>query len=517
MVSDVFILSYTMKIDKVYQEQLFKKLSKSLDLKKERQLLNQIFEKPLFWIVTDANINEINSIPKCPKILRNERKECLKCLNRALKQAKRSRKIEQFVGPAQCFGLCLPLVQGDALYGFLILCHLKTVPSQECLRLFEALNSTILEKVQKELELSKLCQTIRPRAIALSTIHTIHRLISASLNLDELLPRIARLSLQVLRAKRCLISLVDEKTRHLVSGALIDLSKKKIKPRISHTIEAIEKKVLRTGNVLLKRSYLSVPLIDEEPIGVITVFQKMSNRAFDNFDQEILSALSEQAVRAIRNAQLYKEQENMLLGTVKSLSTLLKVKSAYPYAHSKAFVDIVLGIAKELKLSEEGLRDLRFAAMLHDAEKVGIPEEILKKPTRLSGKEFEIVKEYPKKGVKILSPLQRLKPAIAIVLHHHEKFDGTGYPDKLKQGEIPLGARIMAVADSFEAMISRRPYRKSTSVSFAIRELKKHSGTQFDPKVVKAFLRLTKEESFKKLLKDAQYRSRKDLQDMKKI
>ncbi len=490
--------------DKVYQQQLFKKLSQGLDLKKERQLLKQIFDQSIFWITTNANINAINAIPNCPERLGDKKKECLKCLNRALKQAKRSRKIERFVGPARCFGLCFPLVQGNALYGFLILCHLKTAPSQESLRLFEALNSAILEKVQKELELSKLYQTIRPRAIALSTIHTVHRLIGASLNLDELLPRIARLSLQVLRAKRCLISLVDEKTRHLLPKALIDLSKKKTKPHISRTIKGIEKKVLRTGNVLLKRSYLSAPLIDEESMGVITVFQKNSGRAFDNFDQEILTALSEQAVRAIRNAQLYKEQENILFGTVKSLSALLKVKSAYPYAHSRAFVDIVLGIAKELKVPEEGLRDLRFAAMLHDAEKIGIPEQILKKPSHLTGKEFKIVKEYPKKGAKILSPLQRLKPAIAIVLHHHEKFDGTGYPDRLKQEEIPLGARIMAVADSFEAMVSRRPYRKSTSVPEAIREVKKHSGTQFDPKVVKAFLKLTKEESFKELLRDAQ-------------
>ncbi len=499
-----------MRINRQYQEELFKRLSRSPDLKKIRAIFDQLFKKPIFWIVEGTNINGIsplNGSPICSPALGDKKKKCLKCLNQVLNRVKKSRNLEQFVCPARCFSLCLPLVQGDALYGFLIICHLETQPTWECLRLFEALNSTILEKMQKELELSKLYSSIRPRAIALSTIHTIHRLISSSLDLDELLPRIARLSLQVLRAKRCLISLLDEKTKHLIPKALIDLSKKKVKLHISTIARETEGKVMRTGNILLKKSYLSVPLIDEEPIGVITVFKKMANRPFDNFDQEILTALSEQAIVAIKNAQLYKEQENMLFGTVKSLSTLLKVKSAYPYVHSAAFVDIVLGIARKLKLSEEDLRNLRYAAMLHDAGEIGIPEEILKKRAHLTGKELKIIKEHPKKSAKILSPLQRLKPAIAITLHHHEKFNGSGYPDRLKGEAIPLGARIMAVADSFEAMISRRPYREATSILEAIKELKRHSGTQFDPRVINAFLRFTKDKSFKRLLKGA-YRGR---------
>lgn len=503
-----------MKIDdKAYQEELLKKLSISSSLKRERQVLSQLFGQPMVWIATEANTNKILSLndnPVCLFVKGSQKKKCLKCLKGVLDQAKKSRNIERFLCPAGFYGFCLPLVQGDALYGFLIFHHLKTAPDNQSLRLFEVLNSTVLEKIQKELELSKLYQTIRPRAIALSTVHTIHRLISSSLNLNELLPRIARLTMQVLRAKQCIISLVDKKTKHLIPKAVIDLSKKKVNLRIPRNIKGIESKVLRTGNISLKKLHLSVPLVDEEPIGVITVVHKITNRAFDNFDREILTALSEQAIGAIKNAQLYTEQENMLLGTVKSLATLLKVKS--PYTQPKTFVDIVLGIAEELKLCEEDLRNLRFAAMLHGAEKFGIPEEILKKPTALSGREFKIVKEYPKKSVKILSPLECLKPAVAILLHHHEKFDGTGYPGRLKGERIPLGSRIMAVADSFVAMVSRRPYRRSTSVSSAIIEIRKHSGSQFDPGPIKAFLKITKKQSFKRLLKDIYHgRPKKDL------
>jgi HD-GYP domain-containing protein (c-di-GMP phosphodiesterase class II) len=504
-----------MRIDKkIYQEELFKRLFESPDIKKVSRLLEHLFEQSIFWIVPRTNITGGSLLTEslCPNCRGGKKKDCLDCFSGVIRRARKSRKAEQFVCPGGAFGICIPLVQGDAYYGSLIICHLKAKPSSVDLHLLEAVNGIILEKIQKELELSKLYQTIRPRAVALSTVHTIYRLLNSCLDLDELLPRIARLSLQVLRAKRCVISLVDKKTRRLVTKAAIDLSKKKTKFRLTPQIKEIEKKVLCSGNMLLKRSYLSLPLIEEEPIGVITVFQKITNRAFDNFDQEILTALSEQAVGAIRNAQLYREQENTLLGTVKSISTLLKVKSACPYPHSKAFMAVALGIGRELKFSEEQLRDLHFAAMLHDAGEIGIPEAILKKPRQLSGEEYQIIKEHPKKSVEILSPLERLKPAIAIIMHHHEKFDGTGYPAGLKGEKIPLGARIMAVADSFEAMTSRRPYRKSTSVPDAIKEIKKHSGTQFDPRVIEAFLKFIKGKSFEKLMKDVQYgQYKKDL------
>ena len=515
-----------MKPDKKYQKELFARLSKSLDFKKEKQLFSQLFKQPMLWMVEQKNLKSILPLYSnlvCPKA---KSRHCLKSLQRTINLAKKTRQVRQFVCPGRNFGLCLPLVQGDALYGVLILCHLESCPTYKTMRLFAALNMEILEKTQKELELSKLYKTIRPRAVALSTIHTIRRLISSTLNLDELLPRIARLSIQVLRARQCLISLVDKKTGHLTAKAVVDLSwykkaysryhcenrrklspkaiflKKKAKPEIPAALKRIEIKVRHSGNSLLKKSYLSVPLIDEETIGVITVSNKMNSRPFDNFDLEILNALAEQAVGAIKNAQLYREQQDLLLGTVKALSTLLKTKSAYPYTHSKAFIDIVLRLAKELKLSEEDLRNLRFAATLHDAGEIGIPEEILKKPTALSGREFSIVKEHPKRSAMILSPLvERLRPAIAIIMHHHERFDGTGYPDQLKAEAIPLGARIMAVADSFEAMISRRPYRKTTSISEAVREIKKYSGRQFDPQVIRAFLKLAKTKSFKKVLR----------------
>ncbi len=112
------------------------------------------------------------------------------------------------------------------------------------------------------------------------------------------------------------------------------------------------------------------------------------------------------------------------------------------------------------------------------------------KPARLTGREYKLVKEHPLESIKIIKPLKALKGAYPIILHHHEKYDGTGYPDGLKGSGIPLGSRIMAVAAAFEAMIVRRPYRKRISILEALEEIRKHSGTQFDPKVVSVFLKI---------------------------
>ena len=129
---------------------------------------------------------------------------------------------------------------------------------------------------------------------------------------------------------------------------------------------------------------------------------------------------------------------------------------------------------------------------MHDAGKADIPAAILTKTTKLTDEEYDIIKKHPVKGAQILRPLQVLRPVIPIIMHHHEKYNGAGYPSRLKGEQIPLGARIMSVADAFEAMVYGRPYRQRRDIDSAIREIKKKSGTQFDPKIVEAFLRVIK-------------------------
>lgn len=405
----------------------------------------------------------------------------------------------------QC--LAIPVKQGDNIYGYIVALHLKQALDKINLAFMRIFIATALKEFQKEQELTKLYDTIRPRAIALSTIHTIHRLLSSTLDMNELIERMARLSLQVMRCGSCSIMLIDDSGDYLEPKAIIDLNnngnkgikaRRKIKIGSGHI-----GKVAKTGKAYISRNSICVPLIEEDIMGIICAKQKTSRAAFNNFDLEILLTLAEQAVIAIRNAQLYEEQEKAAYGSIKSLAALLDSKSPNTYTHSERFVKIVLAVAEEMRLPREETRDLHYAALLPDTGKFGIPDEILKKPGYLSRKEYGIIKKQHLESLKILQPLEFLKPAMPIIMHHHERHDGTGYPSGLKGEHIPVGARIMAVVEAFEAMVSSRPYKnRKITISQAIKEIENNSGTQFDPTVVNAFISALKKLDLKKLFYD---------------
>jgi putative nucleotidyltransferase with HDIG domain len=210
--------------------------------------------------------------------------------------------------------------------------------------------------------------------------------------------------------------------------------------------------------------------------------------------------ITEQAIIGLKNLQLYEEQQKIILGSIKSLLILLDTRIPQEYTHSPYFSRLVMAIAEQMHLDEKQIESLKYASLLHDAGKIDIPLEILTKTTKLTPKEYRIIKRHPVKGAQILRPLQILKPVIPIITHHHEKYDGSGYPSRLKKGQIPQGARIMAVADAFEAMVYGRPYRERKDINSAIKEIKKKSGSQFDPKVVEAFLKIIKKINTKKYL-----------------
>ncbi len=406
---------------------------------------------------------------------------------------------EYMLFKCSCNKICLslPIIQGSSVYGHTLFIHLDREPKRSAINAVRICMDMALREFQKETELNKLYETIRPRAIALSTIHTIHRLLSSTLNMDELIERIARLTLQVMRSRHCSIMLLDESKRYLIPKAVINLDKEILKTGLQYRKIAIgarlEGRVAKTCNAALSRNAICVPLVEEDIIGVISARDKTNGAPFDKFELEILITLAEQAVIAIKNAQMYEEQERMSYASIKTLAALLDSKSPNTFTHSDQFVKMVLAIAEEMKLSREDIVNLHYSALLPDAGKFSIPDEILKKPGSLSKKEYEIIKKQHLESLKIIEHLEFLKPAIPIIRHHHEQYDGTGYPYGLKGKDIPVGARIMAVANAFEAMISARPYKgKKISIPQAIKEIKKNRGTQFDPEAVDAFIAVAK-------------------------
>ncbi|MEW6101796.1 MAG: HD domain-containing phosphohydrolase [Candidatus Omnitrophota bacterium] len=334
-----------------------------------------------------------------------------------------------------------------------------------------------------------------------SAIHSIYRLINSTYELKDLVCRLARLICQIFNAQYCLIVLLDPSKKYSVLKCFVSKNKRVIIDKKTRLKNGIEKRILRSLGSIRKNNLLGIPLISEDVIGMIVAKRNRKFPAFEDFEQEMLMTISEQAIIGIRNLELYEEQQRIVLGSIKSLVTLLDTRVPQEYTHSPYFSRLVTAIAEEMHLDQKQTESLKYASLLHDAGKIDIPLQILTKTTKLTAKEYNIIKRHPEKGAQILRPLQMLKPVIPIIMHHHEKYNGTGYPSRLKKGQIPQGARIMAVADAFEAMVYGRPYRERIDIASAIKEIKKKSGKQFDPKVVEAFLKVIKGIKTKNYLK----------------
>ncbi len=186
--------------------------------------------------------------------------------------------------------------------------------------------------------------------------------------------------------------------------------------------------------------------------------------------------------------QLRQKQSEVLMKAINSLITAMEAKDKNTSGHSMRVVKYAIMMGERLGLSEGEMFILQLSATLHDIGKIGMPDNILKKASSLQEMEYVLVKEHPLTGSRIVGRIDELKEVAAIIKHHHERFDGSGYPDGLKGEVIPLISRILAIVDAFEAIISDRVYRKGLTPKDAIDELKKHSGTQFDPYLLKLFV-----------------------------
>jgi len=473
-----------------------------------REVLTSKVPRPIWWTIPGDSPKSLNYSEACRtcSFVRKpaQRQVCQRRFLSALSQARQNQIPVQFVCPIERYAVCLPVVQNGQTQGYLAMCHSEQPVPETTLECAGLTVGTAVEEMERSQELKNLSEAIQPRCVALSTIHTIHRLISSTLNLEELLPRVARLCCQVLRVQSCAIWLVDRQKQLLVPRAVIELRKGKnwvLRPR--RIGAGLTGQVASTCQARLTERMMVMPLVEEECIGVIMVRRGVPNQPFSTLDQEILTTLAEQAVVAIRNAQMYETQERVTWGTIKSLSDILNGMEPYsPHRTSRhrILAEVALAIAQKMKLPLAQQRPIQYAALLHDAGRLGIPEEILRKPSKLEPSELAKVREHTIKGARLLQPLEILEPALPIILYHHERYDGTGYPKGLKKEAIPLGARILAVANAFEAMVCERPYREAFSVARAAREIASHSGTQFDPEVVQAFLSVVRSKKLKGLV-----------------
>jgi HD-GYP domain-containing protein (c-di-GMP phosphodiesterase class II) len=343
----------------------------------------------------------------------------------------------------------------------------------------------------------------------------ITRAINSSLDLREVLDKAARMTVDLCGVVMCVVYLSEEGRQSLLPAAhygFIEESHWEVERVCGFDAGDLERKhlvALEKGDPVLLRpeeaaAMLSADLMYEHGVDMALLFPLNSRegltgvfglfypcREGDELDREeieVVGAIAAQAALAIENAVLYEDIEKSYYSTVKALAKAIEVKDPYTHGHSERVTEYALMIADAMRLDERERQKLKYAATLHDIGKIGIAGRVLNKPGDLTDEEYTHVKTHPLLGESIVEPVEFLQGPRPIILHHHERFDGRGYPGGLKGTDIPLCARILSVADAFEAMRSDRPYRRAMPLNNAVEELKRNAGTQFDPRVVEVFL-----------------------------
>ncbi len=349
---------------------------------------------------------------------------------------------------------------------------------------------------------------LRKQVERLQAVAKANEVIGTVLDIREVLEKILELVFDTLPADRGFIMLKDEKTDEL-KMEIVRTRDGKVPPgtTVSMTIanRALSCKVGILTNPLEDLmdqggpsasivfqnilSAICVPLVcGDNVLGIINVDSTRTEHAFSEEDLRMLSAISAPAAVAIENAQLYQKQKATFYQTIRALARQVDAKDPYSYGHSERVASFSRAIAEEMGLSKELVELTYLSGMLHDVGKIGVPDNILGKPGRLSDEEFDQLKEHPAKGGSVIDEVELLREIVPGIREHHEKFDGSGYPQGLSESEISLAGRIIAVADTFDAMTSDRPYRKRLPDEVAFEELHTESGKQFDAEVVRCFL-----------------------------
>lgn len=351
--------------------------------------------------------------------------------------------------------------------------------------------------------------TSRPRSgdRLLTLLRANHHLVHAN-SLDDLLRSVLDDAVSALDAQRAAIVLNSEESNELVLRA-VATGDKESRGRVYFS-KSIAKRCFDKAESVLCRDVTHSPELavansiadgtmssvicallrsPRRQLGVLHLDRGPLKDPFTQEDLQLADALAASVAAAIEVAQLVEQQRELFLRTVTALAQSVEMRDAYTGNHTQRVTDYSLIIATEMKLNAEDARWVQIGTPLHDIGKIGIDDAILRKRTKLTGDEYEIMKSHTTKGAAILMAIPELGPAIPIVRSHHEQWDGGGYPDGLKGDQIPKLARIVAVADAFDAMTSDRPYRSGLSLQRAFDEIKDLSGKQFDPEVAAAFLR----------------------------
>ncbi len=241
------------------------------------------------------------------------------------------------------------------------------------------------------------------------------------------------------------------------------------------------------------------PLIGtEEPLGLIIFGEAREDvrEPFNTTKMRLVNVITDQAASAVQRTMLHEQLEESFLQTVISLANAMDARDAYTSDHSQRMASLSEMVGREMGLTRDQIQAVKWAAILHDIGKIGVPDEILRKPGPLTEKEWETMERHPDIGAKIVAPVKKLAPVSPIIRAHHERYDGTGYPRGFKGESIPIESRILSVVDAYIAIRDKRIYSESHTHEEAITEIRRNSGTQFDPEVVDVFCKIVKDNPY---------------------
>jgi putative nucleotidyltransferase with HDIG domain len=239
--------------------------------------------------------------------------------------------------------------------------------------------------------------------------------------------------------------------------------------------------------------YVTPIKVKDEIKGIVFTGPKLNGEDYSIYDKDMMMYIANSAGIGMENARLLKQLQLTYVSTLKTLISVIEAKDPYTKGHTERVASYAVAIANKLRMSEPERRRITFGALLHDIGKLGVTENIIFKEGNLDSSEWEVLRSHPEIGARVVARMEFLTGTVDIVRHHHESWNGTGYPDGLEAEKIPLGARIVAVADSFDAMTTNRSYRRALSIEEAIDRMTTAAGTQFDPRIVRIFVRFIRE------------------------
>lgn len=406
--------------------------------------------------------------------------------------------------------LAVPITVNNEIKGVIELMNKNQPFITEDLNIVSALSEQLSSSIDK----ANTFEDMNRKVLGLTTVQAITRMVGDSLSVEEILQRLSELISKMMHSDKAWILFLDKDSEKLTMKASFGMkaAERLIEDNIAigwgisgHVaaqneplliknikedthLDESEKKIYHQNT-----SYLSVPLlISGKIIGILSISRENRNGLhYDENDLQILMTIAENISLVIESNMLHDELQNRNRETIKTLALIIEARDPFTKGHSDTVAKYAVAIGAEMSLPAEELKTLYCAGLLHDIGKIGVREDLLlKKERELGDNEYQEIKNHPVTSTNILKSLSFLQPILPIIYHHHERFEGGGYVDGIAGEKIPLGARILAVADAFDAMTSDRAFRESKTDEQALNELKEQAGKQFDPKVITAFLKV---------------------------